>query len=550
MVWIFKMKSHLITALLTSLLILSSACSKKEPQAPKDPLELVKRLPENTLGFTLLDFETAGFQSYRTSPWSNQQMIDWQSLVAEKGNDLKLLNIINRSGLLSASTAENQSSAAAVAFIAPKIDTESLELGVLLKAKAGINFKERLNSLKNLFENEQISIAPKKIGTLEGFEIKPVTDPTSPASRIKQVIFVNSGDEIAIGTSATIVEKLFSKAAPPKLLEHPDFIQNWGASEASQRLAFAFIDISAIINSVKASLPKDNPTQAELNSFPVISVAANASMRESPHSELIVSLDPKNPDQKRWTSTLNGSINNQIFKLAPKNTIGYLGLNGKFLSNLKAVGLSEIPADAQKEVRERLAFVDSIQGLAIGIRQATTGNPFPDLIIALQSSDVATLFKEAKSSLGQMLLSAGLPLSDWSETDIQGYNVSYLQSPIGIGLYMAATSNFLLLCSSSQGISELLGSGLQGGELLASLPEAARTTIDAPGSFIVNYINFIEVANLIELFQSSLAMFSGGSEGISKESVAKLKGYGMMISRAAVEESSIRIESTFAMPAK
>jgi hypothetical protein len=123
--------------------------------------------------------------------------------------------------------------------------------------------------------------------------------------------------------------------------------------------------------------------------------------------------------------------------------------------------------------------------------------------------------------------------------DIAGSPTRYFTTLLGVGLFISkpAGSNSVLVTSSERAVKDILNVSSGAPKLQPASVSANKT-----GSL---YLNFTEVANVLDSVKSSLAMFTGGASDIDKTlDSAKFRKMGVSSSTLGYQDGVFVIEST------
>jgi hypothetical protein len=162
-----------------------------------------------------------------------------------------------------------------------------------------------------------------------------------------------------------------------------------------------------------------------------------------------------------------------------------------------------------------------LSDLAIGIVSGSASSAFPDLHISVKSPHPAELGKSLRSLLEKLSTEQGLPFTEWQTKKADGISIDFYASPFGVGIYMADTTDALLVSSSEQGLKSLVDSHKQNRALssVVTISPSAKSPVYAQ-------LNGSRVASLLSSLQSTLQLFGVPKEISSSQRIDEIKKIG------------------------
>ncbi len=103
------------------------------------------------------------------------------------------------------------------------------------------------------------------------------------------------------------------------------------------------------------------------------------------------------------------------------------------------------------------------------------------------------------------MASGGMPSMGWQTKDLQGISAEYMQSPLGVGVYLATKGSLVGVGSSEAMLTELFPAAPRTQPLMASLSSS--------GQLFGAYLDFPGVAAFLESLSQTLMLFTGGQQG-------------------------------------
>ena len=293
-------------------------------------------------------------------------------------------------------------------------------------------------------------------------------------------------------------------------------------------------------------MQRPSARSAALATVPVAAALFTGAFDRELSSDLSV-VTTESPETKKWLEPLQSKTAQPFLAKAPGELFFYLGLDAAALAKisdaLKESGQPEAAAGADALLQQEATR--NLKALMIGLAANETGAPFPDLMIAGNTEDPARAAKSLEEGLSGVLGSLGLPLTEWAEKKIDGHTVRFINSPMGLGLYLATSGDALYLASNEKLLEKSLKPESSLGKKLGQGVQqyVAKTS---PAAFV--HINFAQVADMMESLQGTLAAFSGGASQIEPAQVAELREMGALSVGIAFEAPLLKLHSVITAP--
>lgn len=565
------MKS-ILPAIITVVAVTSlplTGCSKKEGESPapkslsnqllNDPL--LKKLPQSTAGFLVLDFSGAGYQNFKVSPWGKEAhglsaikagldemkehgATDEQTKLAETA-----LDTAQKLGLV---TADGQSQIDKV--IARNVTlVEAFEnkempfnFATFAEAASGVDLNERVPVLKKVVTDAGLKVTDKSFGAAKGFSAA-VNDDKDPAAPEITLNIAATKELLGISLNAATLDQLFSDKTT-STIDDIQALPEFKKAEASVRssgepLSFAFVSLKRLAPLLDAlnedgadtapSLAKDSPLSA-------IALAQGFSGQMVTLAALTVA--PTTEQQKTVVTAFeNSALPASAFKV-PTDTAFSLSLDARILAKLEsALGAASDPSTAM--IVQQLK---NVQGLTIGLRANDGSTPFPDLFLAVESNARDTVATSVESAVGMGMLASGQALQ-WQNKEIDGSPTKYFNTPLGLGAYVSSPkgSNTLLIATSERVIRDTLSSSVGKNSLDGAMPPTLRERM-VPSTVGALYLNFIQIGKVVDSVKGTLAMMLGASQELDEAlNSEKLKRLGIGFGSLSYADGVFRVQSTF-----
>jgi hypothetical protein len=455
------------------------------------------------------------------------------------------LDALQKLGLVAAdgtSTAEKIISTGVV-FVGPQTGALPIDAGVFLSAAPATNMKEKLPILKSVLTDAGLSIKDQQIAGTSGFAATP---PDAEEGVVGLFVAANEKD-LGITLSKTALEGLFA-ATPTTTLDTlkglPEFKKAEGAVKSNEApLSFAFLSIPRMMPLLEQAQDEDfNPKE-----LPVESIAVFAGYSKQYVQQLAATLSPKNETQKKVLSAFEGASLPAASLMLPKDAAFSLSLNTSVIGKLE---------DVSKSIEESgvgsPALLKSVRGITLGARSNDTGSPFPDIFLAVDTDKAAEMSSSLEQLFSMGLMAAGQQ-AQWQTKDISGNSTRYFTTIIGAGVYMTSSksSQTVLIGTSEKAVSDLISTSSDASKgVQASLSDTLKARVSS-SSLGLFYVNFPQVANVMDSVKGSLGMLTGGTGELDETfNSAYVRTLGMSLGDVSYSDGVLKLQSAFETSAK
>ena len=311
-------------------------------------------------------------------------------------------------------------------------------------------------------------------------------------------------------------------------LRYPEQKTNLNAEDS---LAVGQLDKEDAFGALVASSQGTPVEMGEAESFPLGDILVTQNIQKLPegrislHTKSIIKLLPKNDSQIQLIKNLERTDNsldlsatgNEIYDSAFKIKLSHI-----LVDTLWQGAVAELSPEQKKGI---IFNPDSLSSLEIGGLPPTQEMLFPDLYLILSSNDPHPLFEKVKDGL-QEAISAHIPMSNWLEKESEGIHMHYVNSPLGVGVYVAAGKKGVYITTSEEGLKKLVkqNEAIQSSNT-SPVTEAVRSP-DTLNLLISGSIDFQKIGHIAEELQGSFAMFTGGAQYLSNEQLVAIKSVG------------------------
>lgn len=537
-------------AIFALLLAFTPGCSKKEDTETKSAVSnsLLPALPPTTAGFYSFRTDLEGYQTLRAQNWSSWSEsllkdIDQQltSLDPPNGQAIgSLVSLVKQSGLIPDSPDKPDGIKEGLFFVTTEPETHTLGGGLYLTTMPSVNCTDLVEKMIPHLRNAQMTVARETVGT----NILLAIGAKDASGTDRTIYLLASRDRMALSPVRSLAERLFANPADngfTVISSTPDYLKSFAeVTQAGEQFGFGYVDLQRLKN-YAATLP-DFTSHEELKDLPFTGAAISQAIRAGVATRFAVSIAPANDQQKLLVTNLERMPENVLATRVPADSVLYFGVDGQLIKTIQEGAISELSPEQRQAAEPWLASVRSLKGVGITLRKNAGDSPFPDLILTAQSSDANALLGSLKNEVTAVSESQ-MPAGRWLEKEILGTKVSYLLTPLGIGIYFGAVNDTVVGATTESAITSALRSLADPKEaLVARLDDNVRAALTSSSSLLNGYADFAALADLIESVQGSLALFTGGANPVNASQIQGLKRMGIGAGSLKVSQSFLKGE--------
>lgn len=179
-------------------------------------------------------------------------------------------------------------------------------------------------------------------------------------------------------------------------------------------------------------------------------------------------------------------------------------------------------ADAAEsaEFSALLPLLNQIGSLDVGLVQGGVASPFPEIYLASHTTQGESL-KTALKEIGTQTITPMMGGMNWTEKKIGDLSADVISSPLGIGLYLAATKDKLIVSTGQSSLSfqatEAKGPAITDASLLAKTSTTTGTPV------VTCYTDGEKLARILKDVSSMAASFTGGKSPIDEATLTSLQ---------------------------
>lgn len=556
-------RSSWIVAVLCALMALLVVSCRKEPSAKGGSLldaDYLRRLPAGVFAFLTFDLEGRAYEEFLGTPWGKQKSRFLENL---KGSGASgpvralepIIEAFEKAGLVGAESGKPAAVRGGVLFMSADPSGKSPSgVGIHLAGKANVDLKEKLQTLRGALADAGVSLKDEDFGGIKGLSltVESLTAEAGdsavaglPLSAPRSFSIAASSSDIVAASSPALLQAVLSSASQNGIekIRQDSLFQKTYRSVPPSKLAFAYgyIDFARLLSSPEAKLLAAAGDMVA-QQLPIEAAVFQRSMDDGLSDRMAFLVAPKSDEQKALFSKLQTGVKTDLVALLPGSSVLALALDGVLLKGIKDSALAGMGAGGQPKLASSLKLLDAVEGVALGLRG---GAPFPEAMVVAGSAKSAEVMAEVQTQIGSAGAGA-LPLSAWQEKQISGTSVRYMQTPLGIGVYMAALKDKAVVASTDSALSDTLaaisGQGSLGGKL-SGQPGALLTK--RPNPFLVIYADFKLMASAIESLHASLGMFTGGKAFVPAEQIEALRQMGSALMAARAEGDAVTVDARY-----
>jgi len=535
-------------------------CSKKETPVTEqeNPIlraALLKKLPNSTGLFSIVDLNSNGYKLLQASPFgskiSAKESLDGLvSRLADAGLDEDAADLMRRAydalvsiGLVSDTGMYSPEKvfSLVVVFAGPSNDQViPLDVGVFAEHAPLVDLTDKLKVFSSFLSESGLQVAPEMIQGANGISI---SKPNLPV----KLYAAASKERFGISLAKVNLETLFGAnetEALATLRALPEFkTATAKLAPTSDSLGFAFASLPRLQPLLEKLASMDTTGGLDPKTIPVVALAGSSSFSEQYRSRVNVVFSPRSDSQTKILSAFEGSSLSPVSAKLPADTAIAISLDSKFINKVEPL-LEILKEQSGPDIVKSL---QNVRGMTLGIRNNTSGSPVPDLYLSIDTNDRAALGSFVESNLSMLMTLSGQNAS-WLSKDISESPTRYFTTLIGVGAYISSPkgSSSLLVGTSEVAIRDLIAS--QSGAaptFTSSLSNPLQTQLTGL-NLVSLYLNFKQVATIAESVKSSLAMFTGGSPELNEAlNPEKIRSLGVGVGGLSYGGSVLSLESSF-----
>ena len=549
-------------AVFCALTIVSCSKSDKKAEAPSNPFaspapapssfqsSALALIPEQSVGFFLWQAKHPAYAKMTGTTWGDVEN-EWIKAIRDSGDSLgEMKEVLKGAGIDPEDEKTWKALFSEVAiFASPAADpAKQGAVGVVLRSDPSLKISEKLDALKGKLPAGEYEIKDVVLTEGKGVSVRP------KASGDEERVFVGWKGDMAVFASGEWVlnSVLTSKGDKlPAVLSSPNFTRAArGLPADSARFATGFVDIEKMA-AVAEHMGAGGAASVEKfksSDVPLKAVAFAMGMEDLPQTTVRLVYDPAEGKKNEWLSTLNGSSDSQkLLATMPTKPLAFVSIDGEMLRRIRGSVLAGMGGGGA--IAQQLAFLDHIKRLGISARAAAPGQsliPMPDLLIVAESAKPAETQKALQDVVGMGMALSGVGRAKWETGKIGETPIQSMSTPFGVGAYLASSNGLVLAATSQMQLSAALA-GAEKQSFAAALPARVGKALSTDQSLGSLYIDFEQVAGMMESAGGMLATFapdSADSQQLTQaENIEAMRRMGSIVGVVRLDEGMIGIDS-------
>ncbi|MCB0332556.1 MAG: hypothetical protein KDD55_03590, partial [Bdellovibrionales bacterium] len=515
-------------------------CSKKEEKKSEAVLQsnILKKLPASTYGFLTWDTTTDAYKKFQSSFASASSKAWFDDLLSELAEMEKtsqqsqkvtpILRWLSNEGFIQLSPGQNNSIARGLLFFEIKQDAPLPALGLYTEGQQGINLSQKLTSFQELLKSEGVSAQGYSSNGVSGFSVA-LKEPTPGDNTAVSVYFAADAKRFVAASSEPLLQHLFQEGdgAGINAIQGSEQYKKVIAElpDRGNELSFAYLDVHGLLQRIKPLLPLQPGQEKDFDRIPIDSAAASSQMQDSFVSNVGILLNDSLNSFGNMKAALASTRSWTPLSNHPKNTVLAISLSNTVLKTIQEIALSQ-ESDPQKRsmMASQLKDLENIKSLNLSVLQGDAASFLPGLVVSAYTPEQQELYAMLHGTLGALASGGGMPTSGWQKTNLEGAEVDYMLSPMGVGAYLAKQGDSLLLTTSQSSMVAALKANQGKGETLQrSLPKQSTQPLSDTTPIVAGYLDAESLASLVQRMQGSLAMFTGGQNPVDAQQLDQIR---------------------------
>lgn len=540
-----------------------SAAKSSEVAKSNSPVDMAKSLlelvPKETVGFMVFQGKHPAYAQYKSSPWGSGSS-NWSSMMKSANPETQqVTEMLKRLGfdLEDKNTFDKVLSEAAF-FVAPPVSGETKPaIGVVFKPDSGFKLDDFLAKVKQevVAGNAKVKVEDVKIGDAAGLRFEDSADGGAGANPMKEFFVASKGGLGVVSTSKKAIEGVITASAGtlPDIVSSPNFLKaSSGMPSNESRFGTVFFDFEKFFAQAEKFGGTELAAKMKQNPFPVKAVSLAMAMDESPKTEFRMIYDDNSPQSREWFSTLASSPSESVLAAVSDKPLFFLSIDGQTIQKLKEKYLGQLGPQAAM-LKPQLAALDGVSRIAFAAKSAGPGQsmlPIPEILVVAEAKEPAKLSAVVEQLVGPAV-SGGMPGMQWQSSTENGVAVRALQSPMGMGAFLASSKNMFVLASTKGQLSSALKNVSDaGGAFSKSLSSPVQQVLAKQATIGNLYVNFSEVASALESVGGMLSMFApqgndAAQQFLSPENLQALRKMGSVVASVTVDPGVINVRSFY-----
>lgn len=541
------------------LLVLVS-CTKK-PESPAEGVlggKMLARIPATSVFFFATNTSLPAFKELKESPsyavgarlpGAFEEAVSAMEESAASPDSRALLDTLKKSGLVPASGSTEDSFEETVLF--GDTTEGKLNIGIYASSKSAKGFSDALASLVTGLRSLNVETSEETFQKVKGFKLR-LKDPE--LSRIFEYAYAaTDGERIVFATSRSLVDNLFadSPSGLAQLKSQPAFQDVLkGLPPLSRSFTFAYIDSQKFLDAL-ATMPGGAEATAEARSVPVRAAAFTGSFDEVPTGDVSIAVKSGEGANKELLDALKSRSSQPLFRKLPSDLLLFAGFDASLLTKAgSAAEVSGHPEEA-KQLQMNQEKISELGNMAIGLRMNDRQSPFPELIVAAEDRKPEASIAQIEETVSSLLTAFGMPSTPWGEKEIEGVKAKFWNSPLGIGIFAAASDGVLFVTTSEAALGDVQKTSRGKGKPLSGVVNKKFSEeVEKTQPPVLLFADFRKLGDLAETTQGTLSAFTGGASQIDRKQIDDMRRMGALAVAFSWGDPCVKIHAELLTPPK
>jgi hypothetical protein len=508
---------------------------------------LLRNIPSDSFGFFKWDGSSAAYKRLLKSPWAGSG--DVSSLIAQrKGAYADLLKSFLGLGIYKSHEEYiTQMGSEAVFFVSPN-NSAAKSVSQNDNYVSGLVFKPKNKSAKEIIDVFKKSLGEQQIETssLAGPNIKDGFTFSVEDNGKKQSFFVAEKNGLGvIAQSKEAVLGVIDKSTEslPAIVSDPQFSKlTSNVTRTEDIFGFGYVDLKNFKSSKKSS--------AAFAGKEITALSFAFGMEKTPVSRINVKWD--SDMSSSWGLRGTTADSRELLNVVADKPIFYLEFDGVVLEKIiegAGKGNKQLPQDFAQLLAQ--INIPAKVGVALHFHGTQTSFlPLPEFLLVAKTSKARELAPQLEKAISRLL--DGNPMmagQDWKTKELaENVSTKFLQSPIGLSLYLAHRQELVFLSSSLDFIKSQLSADPKNEKpfQLGKRSEESFTQGVGLGNM---YLDFLEVGVLLEKVGGTLTMFAPQNQPaqsvLDPKNIADLKKLGVLVAEFRLNKDVTSINTYY-----
>lgn len=537
--------------------LLLVGCSKRQEAAVSSSAPslfdrpIAAYVPGSALGVVIAVSDSQGAELVRRTPWGGGQQGYFQQIfdraTQSSPDDARKIKVFleaaRKAGIGALAPDQKSSLREYVLFGGVQPNSKVPEFGIYAFASAGADSTVVAASFKSAFVEEHFKVTEESFaGGGRGYSVA-----AADAGAVDTTFYVGAlKDRLAVTSSRALTEAFLTDTKSSWIQEvrktEAFKVATRDFTSGPEQFAVAYVDLNRGVRTITELIPADTRSQVNASNLPIDSIAFEGRFKDTLTYRLACGVAPRNPDQKGILTQLVAGSEQGALLTMPQGGSFYLTVNGQVFRSLRNALLKESQvADAMKIYEKELSLIDSIENVGFSVRNARAGSPFPDILLSAKSSRAAELQTLVKEKIVSGVAQSGMQGMSFLTKQVKNVPTSYMNSPLGVGVYLAVSGGNLLATSSELALEDQIEVSSGKTSFVSSLSPNSQKVFSTAHTLGAMHIDYGRGVELVEGVQGSFAMFTGGQAMVDRATLDEFRKLGTLSGSVAIQDGLLSL---------